>query len=260
MIETDLRLVVRDNRPSTDEEQWLRSVLGSDVTQTIIERRADETGRRKPARVPSSLLDYTTLLQLRSCLNAIDWARLAPSLGKKHEFDVLLDQVERYRNTVAHNRELLQHEAALLEGVAGIIRTRITIGRSTMDIDSKHYPVIEYLRDSFGNEATNLDPSSAWTSTHTGLSLQVGDVVTFTCRGWDAQGRELTWTVGRAIGPTQAKATGSEATLEWVVREEDVGARTDVMIRLNSSGKYHRHAGHDQSVMFTYTVPPPIGI
>lgn len=259
MIENDLRFVIRENRTSGAEETWLRGVLGDSAVQVIIERKVSEASRRKPARVSELLLDYTTLAELRKCLNAIDWARVGSSLGKKAEFDLLLKHVERYRNTVAHSRELLQYEVALLEGVAGIIRTRVTIGRSSMDQDSEHYPVIEYMRDSFGNEATKLNPSEAWTSMRTGLTLQVGDVVTFTCRGWDAQGRELTWTLSDFTGPTRATATGTETQLRWVVGEEDVGASANIKIGVRSSGRYHRHSGHDQSVIFAYAVSPPTG-
>lgn len=259
MIENDLRFVIRENRPPEAEEAWLKRVLGDTTVQGIIERRSSEASRRKPVRVSGFLLDYLTLIELRKCLNTIDWARVGSSLGKKAEFDVFLNQVERYRNAVAHSRELVQYEAALLEGVAGIIRTRVTIGRSLMDQDSKYYPVIEYLRDSFGNEAKSLDPSEVWTSTPTNLTVQVGDVVTFTCRGWDAQGRELTWILDNFGGPPRATATGTETQLEWVVGEQDVGALLQVRISVRSSGKFHRYSSNDQTVIFSYTVPPPSG-
>lgn len=256
-IENDLRSVVRDNRPGGEEEQWLRKTLGDPVVDDLVKRRAEESSRRKPVRVPESLLTYTHLYELRKCLEAISWSTLADSLGKKAEFDVLLNQVERYRNTVAHSRELLGHEASFLEGIAGIIRTRVTIHRSGMDIDSKHYPLIESVHDSFGNEADDLDPAQAWTSENTNLRLQVGDVVKFSCVGWDAQGRELTWTLEPMFGGSSSTAIGTEVELSWTVVEGDVGARKMIAIRLKSSGKHHRHSGDDQTVMFSYAVEPP---
>ena len=114
-----------------------------------------------------------------------------------------------YRNASAHSRELLGHERAFLEGIAGIIRTKVTMHRSAMDSNRKHYPVIESVRDSFGNAATQLDPNGIATlETH--ITLQVGDVVTFEANGWDAQGRDLSWRIGKAmVGRQMDTATGN---------------------------------------------------
>jgi hypothetical protein len=181
-----------------------------------------------------------------------------PALGSKRDFEVLLDQVERYRNASAHSRELLPYEKAFLEGLAGIIRTRVTMHRSTVDETSKYYPMIEHAADSFGNVAVDLDPNGTLASVDTRLVLQVGDTVTFSARGWDAQGRELTWLLRRGLAGRQIdEQTGNEVTLTWLVDEDDVAANVSVIINLRSNGRFHRYSHIDQDTTFRYRVDPP---
>lgn len=255
-IENDLRFLVGDARRK-NETEWLTDVLGEESVEVLKGRQRDEAGKRKPARVPTGLLAYTHLRELRTCLDALSWSVFAPALGKKAAFEVLLDRVERYRNSVAHSRQLLPYEKALLEGIAGVIRTGVTIHRSTVDQDNQHYPLIEMVRDSFGNDTSDIDLSSSLNWVVTKLRVQVGDVITFEVSGWDAQGRELTWELRQVMGPILDSVTGEDARLTWIVSDSDVGIHRNIRIQLKSSGQFHRCGQHDQSVHFTYTVDPP---
>jgi len=122
--------------------------------------------------------------------------------------------------------------------------------------DSKYYPVMESVVDGFGNAADVSDPERGW-PLDTELVLQVGQTVTFNCRGWDAQGRELTWRVVSQWETLGAIRTGNEVQLEFVVTEDHVGVHFFVDVEMTSSGKFHRHTRHDQNAQFFYTVEPP---
>jgi hypothetical protein len=61
------------------------------------------------------------------------------------------------------------------------------------------YPRIELITDSLGNSLAAGEDSSTIVIP---ARLQVGDVLTFRCVGWDPQDRELTWTLkAQAIPP-----------------------------------------------------------
>ena len=60
------------------------------------------------------------------------------------------------------------------------------------------------------------------------VRLKVGEIVSFTCRATDPQGREVQWT-GDVMQNVQthrvlASVTGASATLTWIVENNDVGA------------------------------------
>lgn len=261
IIEKDLRRLTQAVLGDASVD-WLRGYMPEDSFQALHSRRDEEAKRRAPARVPQSLLAYAHFYELRRIVEK-NWERFAPALGAKKEFGVLADLVEDFRNAPAHSRELLPHEGAMLEGIAGTIRTQVTAFLSTLAPDGKHYPVIESARDSFGNELDVQVQNHQSAVVTTGLRLQLGDVVEFAMRGWDPQGRELTWSLVNyphdpaRFGARTDTATGTEVTLRWEALPEHVSASTSAEISVASSGTYNRHNGYDSRVTFTYAVDPP---
>lgn len=259
VIESDLRRLTERVLSAALGQGWLKDVLTADKLHELERRRGEERKRRSPAGVPDALLAYTHVYELRRIIES-QWEDFKPAFGDRKEFAVFLDKVEDYRNAPAHSRELLPHERHLLEGIAGFIRTQATRYVSETDRDAKHYPIIEWVRDSFGNE---LEPDLTTFGTDrvdTGLRLQVGQVVRFECRAWDSQGRTLLWRwspPGLVAQGTAFLARGAEAELEWLVREDDVQQDAQVSIMLLSEGRFHRHGSFDQHVGFYYDVEPP---
>lgn len=155
-----------------------------------------------------------------------------------------------------HSRELLPHERALAEGIAGEIRNLVTVWRSARGPDMQYDPVIEATTDSFGNSSTADD----FIATRTGLRLQVGDTVSFSCRGRDPQGRVLRWTVSKTghVSTRTPSVEGAEVELSWVVTEQDVIEMLYLEITLFASGRYHRYGNYDDQRRFKYAVDPPL--
>lgn len=255
IIEADLRRLTRAALEGDLGVDWLALSLSGEKLADLKSRQREEQARRAPAEVPVDLLAYTHLYELRAIIGK-KWEAFSLALGKKREFDVLIDIVEDYRNAPAHSRELLPFERSLLEGIAGLLRTRVVAHMSTLGPDSKHYPVMETIRDNYGNEPTRLVPDLTM-PIDTRLTLTVGTVLTFHARGWDAQGRDLTWKVGRSFYTPRAAAAGTEVDLQYTVTESDVGAALFVRIYLESAGRFHRHGDFDHEVAFMYRVDPP---
>jgi hypothetical protein len=250
IIETDLRALVR----SLYGGDWAAKVSPSEL-EALANRREEEVRRRAPVAVPQDLLAYTHFYELRKVL-ASDWERVSVVLGKKREFDVWADHVEDFRNAPAHSRELLWHERALLEGIAGLIRVRVTKFRSSEGRDSMFYPVIESVVDSFGNSAEAPRTDGPMPIVKTGVILVPDQEVLFRARGTDPQGRDLTW---KLIVHTETRdsAVGSEVELTWKVTEADVGASCFPEVQVKSSGRFHRRGQDDHAVAFLYRVDPP---
>lgn len=257
VIETDLRHLVRAVLEKAHGPDWLAKSLDAVKVDELQARLAEERKRRAPARVSSDPLAYTHLYELRKVIEK-NWQEFSPALGEKKEFVVLMDKAEDFRNPPAHSRELLPHERSLLEGIAGTVRTQVTMYVSSQDPDKRHYPIIESIRDSFGNEPTsemlNFNPL-----VDTGLTLQVGAVVEFDARGWDPQGRDLTWRWDVTSTTSDSPiVSGNDVHFTWSPTEDNVGAVCFLRVEMLSSGRYHRGAGDvDHYVTFRYSVEPP---
>lgn len=252
-IETDLRTLVK---LVLTESEW-QDALGSDKMEALRNRLTEEQKRRKPAIVPIGLLSYTHFYELRIILNK-NWQKVNPALGDKKDFEVWADQIEDFRNAPAHSRELLPFERSMLEGLAGMVRTRVTMFRSQLAPDRTYYPIIESVSDSFGSlYEPPATTGGLYASVNTGLVVRPGDTVRFHARGWDPQGRELHWDLRPDGVSVRVRAIGMEVDLDWVVLDSDVGVNAFVELNLRSDGKYHRHRVHDDRVSFRYQVDPP---
>jgi hypothetical protein len=187
---------------------------------------------------------------------------LATALKEKKEVVALLKRFDNLRNTLAHSRDLLPFEEDLLAGVAGDIRNRVTIYMSSQDISGDFYPRIESVRDSFGNEPTSaaLAELGHWAHCATDLTVRPNDVVDFTCRGTDPQGRELEWAVSTNMSIRWGHATGDadSGTVRWLVSADDVQDAKTILVYMRAKGTdYHRRGSFDQGASFTYRVLPP---
>lgn len=254
-LERSLRGVIGD----VLGDQW-REARGVDISK-LEARRAEEQASRTGAAVEESQLAYTHIYELREIISK-NWEKFKPVFDDKKRFEVYMDRIEDFRNAPMHGRELLSFERSLLDGMVGEFRNVTTIYRSQQGPDRKHYPVVESIVDSFGTEMTNLYGPDL--GMNTGIRLQVGDTVEFTCRAWDAQDRRLHWYISPhlpVIEPVSfangTQATGSSVTLQWQVAEDCVGERTMVNIVMCSDGKYHRMGSCDFIYPVIYAVEPP---
>jgi len=213
-----------------------------------------EQAKRRGAVVSTDLLDYTEFTQLGNILLG-NWGDFAPALGKKQYAQAYIDRLNGLRNPTMHSRVLLPFERDLLAGIVGEFRNLVAIYRSQKGDDMKYYPVIDSSVDSFGNKS-GVEMIGKF-------RLEVGDKVSFTCRGTDPQGRALSWTllIMQNMVPDSlervAYATGTTVTLNWTVGGKQVGEDAIASIQMESDGEFHRLATTDARSQFYYSINPP---
>jgi hypothetical protein len=244
-LEAALRGLIQD----VLKDQWKEN-SGLEI-ETLEQRRTEEAARRKGAAVEQNLLAYTHIYELRKIIEK-NWVAFKPALIEKKRFDIYMDRIEDFRNAPMHSRELLPFEKDLLSGIVGEIRNLATLYRSQQAPDRKHYPIAESIVDSFGNEAEIDDMA-----TRTNIRLKVGERVEFSCRGWDAQGRTLKWTVLDQNMHPLDRAEGNTVILTWTVTADQVQESCLIHIQMESSGKYHRAGIWDLDHIMIYSVDPP---
>jgi hypothetical protein len=136
---------------------------------------------------------------------------------------------------------------------------------STQDQVGNHYPRIESITDSFGNRHEGTEKVGPLGAAHTtDVVLHPGDIVTFTCVGIDAQGRDLDFqsqTVGEGTLERVTSQAGNPATLTWTVSNLNVSQQTGFYIDCIATGtEFHRfqNPSCDDRVTFVYRVDPPV--
>lgn len=257
-VELDLRQLVR----IVLGPQWLQEASAKGVVdkKKLEDKRDDERGRRPAGATSTDLLDYTEFTQLQTLILKTHWDKFAPALNTRKHIETYLSKIAGFRNPTMHARPLLPFEEHLVLGISGELRNRIAIYRNTQEEDSMYYPVVTSITDNFGNTHDGLSNLIV----QTGVRMEIGDTVTFTCSATDPDGRELHWKItnnGHG-GPDRQvdDATGDEVTLSYTFTRADVGEETPLLINLCSSGEFHRHNGSspsDGSAMFHYAVNPP---
>lgn len=266
-IERSLRQLIEHVFRHQFGAAWLERITTSTTIEKWTEKRAVEERRRTTrglVAAPASLLDYSEFYELISICDR-NWTNLSVALGEKRDTLALLRRFDQLRNTVAHSRPLVPFEEDLLSGIAGEIRNRVTIYMSAQPSSNEFWARIESVTDSFGNVIDGL--STVDTSNPvcaTGITLRVGDIVTFRCNATDPEGREISWnlfTTPNDYGvPGPDTQTGDSVEMKWEVLPGQIGARTLCMLQMHSDNTSHRWDGrYDGLAMFSYTVlPSPI--
>lgn len=254
--ENDLRFLVEEVMFNEFGADWLTHSGLAEKQIANATRSQDAELRRRFGAGRPSLLHFTQFWDLETIISK-NWALFAEALGEMAVFKVYMEKLGAFRNPPAHSRELLPFEEALVQGMTGEIRNRVTSYRSTMSPDDSYYPRIESVRDSFGQEFL---PGGLATNFSKVVALQVGDQVEFLCRAWNPEGGELDWRLERESDGRKLldKGTGTQVRLVLKVTDELVSYRLGIAIILTSRRKYHRVQGSwDDSVSFVYSVVPP---
>jgi Swt1-like HEPN len=251
-VENALRLVIRD----VIGDGWTTSI--ADMTK-LEDKRTEDKVRRDGAIVSDDLLAYTEFYQLEKIIKD-NWQQFSAVFSDKKRTEVALGILEDVRNAIAHSRELLQFERELVSGYSGQLRNQVTIYRTRTSPATAHYPVIESVTDGLG-QVGKISGDGWRRGPDYPPRLEVGETITFTCRGSDERGRELEWFLQEhSRGPF---ALGTSVILRWEVSTEHVGEDKTVWIRMRAVDsqfrRFHRsfEPEYDDERFFIYAVNPP---
>lgn len=173
----------------------------------------------------------------------------------------LLKRLRNVRNDIGHSRPLVTHQKDLASGIAGEIRSKVTIYMSSTDPVGDIYPRIESITDSFGNRIDSVGPVDGEIagSCITELVLSLGEVVTFTATGFDPQGRQLRWKMhhNHSVPEEFVSESGAPIDITWTVTENDVSESTTVELYMSAEdARFKRWAAFDHRAYFRYKVRP----
>lgn len=264
-IETALRLLIME---VLGDDSWLAAPGAPDLSR-LEEKQSEEFKRRDGIAVVSSrLIDYAETYQLTGLI-AKNWESFKPAFADKSRTMAYFSIVEDVRNNIAHNRDLAPFERDLISGIAGQLRSQVSIYRSERSAVARYYPLIETVNDNFGNQGP-AHRSKRYSSDKPLMRLEVGDVLTFEGSAFDARGKGCRWLVATGnrgwhhVSRTDVAdiAEGDRVAFQYKVTEANVGEEFKVLVKIASKSKYHRYVlpggeSYDDSTEFTYAVNPP---
>lgn len=254
MVEVALRDLIGQVLEGKLGSDWIEQCVAPERVQTWRHRSEEEAKKRDGTRTDTRLIAFADFTDLAPMIRK-HWEAFKPCLGDRKTFDVYMDRLEDFRNAPMHSRVLVPFELALLEGMTGEIRNKVTLYR-TKDSTDRYFPRIESVRDSFGHSY-----EGGGAAVRTNVVLHPGDQVVFECVGWDPENRELDWEM--FVWPnlnTRAKAVrGHKLRITWDVDEVDIAEIATVHLNMASDRSWHRQGTNDDTVHFQYSVLPRDG-
>jgi len=217
------------------------------------QRKAEEIKRQDGITAEERILYYSDFYDLAVILKK-HWNLFSAVFGDWRRIEIYLDDLGQLRNSDAHRRELLPHQARLAEGVAGEIRTRIIRYRSKMETAQDCFPRIECVRDNLGHIWTPQSATSSGGNLFTNTILRSGDVLNLIVTASDPLGEALQYQF--ALQHLRQGKWQDSHEYTYTIAESDIGKNFSVNISVRSLRPYHAHTSWDDNVDFFYDVLP----
>jgi Swt1-like HEPN len=249
-LEVVLRDLIANQLADEFGADWVAKCGTAEKIQKWQDRQEEEAKKRDGTVVEERLIDFADFTDLLPIIKK-HWPLFKPCLDDQQTFATYMGRLEDFRNAPMHSRPLVDFEQKLIEGMAGEIRNKVTLFRTEANAADRHFPRIEFVRDSFGTVANANEGIVS-----TDITVYPGDEVTFECSGWDPEDHPLKWIFGVVGLPGSAEYEGATCRIPWCVTEENIGEGTFVEIKLMGDRTWHRGAGHDGNVILRYQVLP----
>ena len=210
------------------------------------EKRETEKRTQRNIQIESRLIYYSDFFDLHTIVHK-NWEKFKPILIDKKRFEAFHSEIEKYRNNIAHGREILVFQENILNGIIGDLKNQIILYHSkNLDPDDFFLKILK-ASDSLGNK---WESSQIMQSILTGSILRVGDKIDFFVDAFDPKGRELEYSV-LYIDDWFISQGSNRITVNIVPKMISKNCRIQIQVSTKNSGYQN-----SESVSFFYTVIP----
>jgi hypothetical protein len=184
------------------------------------EKREIEYKKYAGIIIENRIIYYSDFYDLETIV-AKKWEKLKPILLDKKKFEVFHKEVEKFRNTIAHGRELYSYQQKLLEGIVQDLKTTfILYHNKNMNADDYFIRVLK-VTDSLGSihDATDHFYRS------TNKILRVGDKIEFYIEAYDPKGNEIKYSasIDHTASTNRTTIESTQPKIEITITKEMVG-------------------------------------
>lgn len=251
--ENALRDLLTDELINKYKNDYLKkSGLSQNRIKTIEDRKVEEEKRfHLTGTIENKILYYSDLTDIQTIVDKqFDSLSLSKVFGKKKKIEVFLDELNAYRNPIAHSRGLLPHQAQLVEGIAQEIRIMIMKYRNDHGekID-QYFPRFESVKDNLGHRWSYGEHPNI----RCNFVLSPGDFLEFVMFATDPMARKLQF----GLGIRSNIIWQDESIFKFEIDEEDISKAFHVGLLLKSDEKdYYGLGKWDDQINLEYQIVP----
>jgi hypothetical protein len=247
-VENSLRDFISVLLPEKLGQEWLSKCGISPERVTKWEEKRDTERKKLHSGITEDRIIYFSDFYDLGNIVSKNWEKIfQPVFIDKKVFEVFINQLETYRNTQAHARELLTFQKYLILGISGHIRNRIVAYRSKMETSQDIFPRFESVRDNYGNTWDPTKPKFIRPDT----ILHPGDVLEFTMTASDPEGLPLNYKIEFNETPWSR-----ENSLKINISEAHIADDRAFLVVVASDRDYHAENSYDDIIRFFYKVYP----
>jgi hypothetical protein len=209
-----------------------------------IEKREAERNKYKQVLLEPRIIYYSDFYDLKNIISK-KWELIKPILNDKKRFEIFFDEVEKFRNTEAHGRELLTYQKNLLNGIVNDLKTQLIIYHNkNMNTDDYFIKLLK-VSDSLGSSWEYGESAHKFTS----KTLRVGDTIEFIIEAFDPKGREIEY----ELYTKGFKLKSKENSLQIKITNEMVGKQSGIDITVETINSEYKNS---ELCEFIYTILP----
>ncbi len=236
-----LRTIITNVLGSVDETDFK---VTSERIDKWKEKREIEKKKFDGILLEPRILYYSDFYDL-SIIISKNWERFQPIFNDKKRFDILFSEIETFRNTISHGRQLLPYQQHLLEGIVGDLKTKLVIHHNKNMNSDDYFIKLLKISDSLGNV---WDGNGLRLGMITDNTLRVGDTIEFLIEAYDPKGRDITY----KIECGDITLTSHTNTFSFTVNKSMIGRLKGIRIEASTEAEYKNTCGTD----FVFSILP----
>src|ERR1035437_191594 len=145
--ENSLRMLIID---ILGENNYSAYQVSDERIDKWLERRNVELKKNNGILLENRLIYYSDFYDLRLIIHK-NWEQFKPILKDKKRFEVFFSEVENYRDTIAHGRNLTTGQENLLNGITSDLKNLFTFHHNKNENKDDYFIRILKVTDNLGN-------------------------------------------------------------------------------------------------------------
>lgn len=151
------------------------------------EKRIIEHKKNKNVTYENRIIYYSDFYDLKTIIIK-NWELFKPIFHDKKRFEIFFEELENYRNTISHGRNLTLSQENLLKGILLDLKTQITIFHNKNEMKEDYFIRLTKISDNLGNIwiSDNSKPKPV---------LRVGDDYELLIEAFDPKNRTISYKI-----------------------------------------------------------------
>ncbi|HCW05911.1 MAG TPA: hypothetical protein DGG95_00905 [Cytophagales bacterium] len=228
VYENTLRSLINDIIGSDDNAPYK---ISEERISKWKEKREIEHKKNNGIPYENRLIYYSDFYDLKTIILK-NWELFLPILLDKKRFDVFFSEVENYRNTVAHGRNLISSQENLLKGITFDLRNLITIYHNKNEMKEDFFIEILRINDNLGNIWGNASPAK-------NPVLRVGDQYELFIEANDPKDREIEYEIF-LIGE-KFRITQTKPRINFVIESSMISKMTTLYLKARTPNSEYKN-------------------